>query len=404
MNVPLLDLQAQYRAHKPELDSALLRVAESQECILGKEVEAMEATLAEYCGARHALGVSSGTDALLMAMMALDIKPGDEVIMPTYSFFATAGTAARLGATPVFVDSDPLTFNINPGLIEEKITPRTKAIVPVNLFGQECDISAVMAIADRHGIPVIEDSAQSIGAEYKDGRKSGSVGLMGCYSFYPSKNLGAFGDGGLLTTNDSALFTKLKQMRVHGSEPKYYHKFVGGNFRLDALQAAVINVKIPHLEAWHSARRTNAALYNKLFVEAGLAQTESLSCGGFAMCPTCASDTTPEFANGVTVLLPHAVWQSSGVKNYHIYNQYTIRIKRRDALRSFLKDKGIGSEVYYPVPFHRQECFAYLSAKDHEYPVANCLAETALSLPIYPELVPAQIEHVVAMIAEFMRS
>jgi dTDP-4-amino-4,6-dideoxygalactose transaminase len=250
---------------------------------------------------------------------------------------------------------------------------------------------------------VIEDSAQSIGAQYKDGRKSGNVGLMGCYSFYPSKNLGAFGDGGLLTTNDSTLFTKLKQMRVHGAEPKYYHKFVGGNFRLDALQAAVINVKIPHLESWHSARRRNADLYTKLFIEAGLANNEHISCGGFATCPTCSSDTNREFASGVTILLPNAVWQSSGVENYHIYNQYTIRVKRRDAVKNFLKEKGIGSEVYYPVPFHRQECFAYLGAKNEDYLVANCLADTALSLPIYPELVPAQIEYVVAMLAECMK-
>lgn len=265
MQVPLLDLRAQYQSLKPELEKAILNVAETQMLILGKEVDSLEKTLADYCDSKYAVGVSSGTDALLMALMALDIQPGDEVILPTYSFFATAGVVARLNAIPVFVDSDPVSFNINSALIEEKITEKTKAIIPVHLYGQSADLDEILAIANRHNIPVIEDGAQAIGAQYKNGKRVGSMGLIGCFSFYPTKNLGAFGDGGLVTTNDEQMYIKLKQMRNHGMEPKYHHKFVGGNFRLDALQAAVLNVKFPHLHKWHQARRDNAALYNKYF-------------------------------------------------------------------------------------------------------------------------------------------
>jgi dTDP-4-amino-4,6-dideoxygalactose transaminase len=410
MTVPLLDLQQQYRALKPELDAALIRVAESQVCVLGPEVEALERTLAAYCGARFALGISSGTDALLLALMALDVQHGDEVLVPTYSFFATAGAVARLGATPVFVDADPVTMNINPHLVEAAISPRTKAIIPVHLFGQSADMQALMEIAGRHGIAVVEDAAQAIGTEVPyDGavRKVGSIGLMGCFSFYPTKNLGAFGDGGLLTTNDEALYHKLKQLRNHGMEPRYYHKFVGGNFRLDALQAAVLNVKFPHLQAWHAARRRNAVLYNEAFVRSGLSTLEGSTKAcldavvGFPTCTNCAAERLQRFDEQNTLLLPKAVHAASGAENYHIYNQYTVRTPRRDELRAFLAERGIGTEIYYPVPFHRQECFAHLKPDDEAFPVANCLAAHALSLPIYPELRPEQVEYVVQQIAAF---
>lgn len=403
MTVPLLDLQTQYQALKPALDAALIRVAESQVCILGSEVETLERTMADYCGARFSLGVSSGTDALLMALMALDIGAGDEVLMPTFSFFATAGAVARLGATPVFVDSEPSGFNINPVLLESLITPRTKAIIPVHLFGQCAAMDDIMRIANTHGIAVIEDAAQAIGTEYKDGRKAGSIGQIGCFSFYPTKNLGAFGDAGLVTTNDEALYTKLKQIRNHGMEPRYYHKLIGGNFRMDALQAAVLNVKFPHLDGWHEARRRNAALYTRLFVEAGLAEEypASKACSGFEGCPDCASAERERFDTRNTILLPSALYAASGVPNHHIYNQYTLRAPRRDALRKYLAERGVGAEIYYPVPFHRQECFAALGANDADFPVANCLAAHVLALPIYPELSEAQIRYVVEVIAAF---
>ncbi len=386
MKVALLDLKAQYQTLKPELESALLRVAESQMLILGPEVQKIESTLAEYCGAKHAIGCSSGTDALLMALMALDIKPGDEVILPTYSFFATAGVVARLNAVPVFVDSEPDSFNIDPALIEKHITSHTKAIIPVHLYGQSADMEAIMKIADAHGIPVIEDGAQAIGAQYKDGRKVGSIGLIGCFSFYPTKNLGGFGDGGLVVTSDEAMATKLLRMRNHGMDPKYYHKFVGGNFRLDAIQAAVLNVKFPHLEGWHEGRRHNASLYDKYFVEAGLS----------------SGNNAADFGTDNKVLLPQAVFKNMDVRNYHIYNQYIIRVQQRDELRQFLSENEIGSEIYYPVPFHRQECFSYLGCKDEDFPVANRFAAESIALPIYPELPEAQIRFVVEKIAEFL--
>lgn len=387
MTVPLLDLKAQYASLKEDLDAALLRVAASQACILGPEVDALEHILADYCDVPYAIGVSSGTDALLMALMVLDIGPGDEVIVPTYSFFATAGVVARLHATPVFVDSDPVTLNIDPARLAAAITPRTKAIVPVHLYGQSADMDAIMEIANAHSIPVIEDAAQAIGTQYKDGRKVGSIGLMGCFSFYPTKNLGAFGDAGLLTTNDEKLAIRLKQLRNHGMEPKYYHKLVGGNFRIDAIQAAVLNVKFPHLDAWSAQRRKNAALYSRLFIEHGLATEEGKT----------------DFTTTDTVLLPKAVYQDSGAVNHHIYNQYIIRVPRRDELRMALTSQGIGTEIYYPVPFHRQECFASLGAHDADYPVANFAAEHSLALPIYPELPEEQLHYVVETIAAFYR-
>ena len=274
MQVPLLDLKAQYQSLKKELDEAVIKVAESQYFILGPEVEKMEKALCEYLGCKHAIGVSSGTDALLLAMMGLDIQPGDEVIVPTYSFFATAGTVSRLNAVPVFVDNDPVTFNIDPKKIEEKITSKTKAIIPVHLYGQSAEMDEIAAIAKKHNLKIVEDAAQAIGVQYKDGRYVGTIGDIGCFSFFPSKNLGCYGDGGLITTNDDELAEKLFIQRVHGAKPKYYHKIIGGNFRLDALQAAVISVKLPHLDSWSEKRRQNAQTYTKLFTQAGLAEEE----------------------------------------------------------------------------------------------------------------------------------
>jgi len=375
MPVPLLDLKLQYRTLKSELDDALIRVASSQALILGPEVDALERDCASYLGVKHAIGVSSGTDALVMAMMALNIGPGDEVITPTFSFFATAGAVVRVGATPVFVDVDPVTMNVSPAAIQAAITPRTKAIVPVHLFGQSADMDAIMAIANEHGIPVVEDAAQAIGTQYKDGRRVGSIGLMGCFSFYPTKNLGAFGDAGLMTTNDDALAVRLKQLRNHGMEPRYYHAFVGGNFRIDAIQAAVLNVKLPHLSSWHAGRRRNAALYDSLFAQANL-----------------------------PVVTPINAYAGSGFDDVHIYNQYTIVVEDRDGLRAHLQAKGIGTEVYYPVPFHRQECFRDVPTSKSAFPVSDHLAARVLSLPIFPELVPEQLEEVVATIADHMRT
>jgi dTDP-4-amino-4,6-dideoxygalactose transaminase len=388
MNVPLLDLKAQYKTIKNEIDAALIRTAESQYFILGPEVEKMEQAMSAYIGCKHSFGVSSGTDALLLALMAIDIKPGDEVIVPTFSFFATAGVVARLNAIPVFVDSDKTTFNINVHQIEQKITKKTKAIVPVHLFGQSSDMAEIMVIAKKHNLKVIEDGAQAIGVHYKDGRQVGTIGDIGCFSFFPSKNLGCFGDGGLVTTNNDELAERLKIMRVHGGKPKYYHKVIGGNFRIDAIQSSVLNVKLPHLDNWSAKRRENAALYSKLFVQAGLAESEGKTF----------------FDEKNSVLLPKPVFKESGHKNYHIYNQYVIRVERRNALREFLTQNGIGNEVYYPVPFHRQECFTYLNTKDSDYPVANCAANDSVAIPIYPELTAEQITFVVNTIAEFQKT
>lgn len=388
MKVPLLDLQAQYRALKKELDEAILRVAETQHFILGPEVENLERSLEKYLHTKHALGVSSGTDALLLALMALKVGPGDEVIVPTYSFFATAGVVARLNAVPVFADIDPVTFNIDSNDIERKITKKTKAIIPVHLYGQSADMEPIMAIARKHGLKVVEDGAQAIGTQYKDGTFVGNFGDVGCFSFFPSKNLGGYGDGGLVTTNDDQLAERLTIMRVHGSKPKYYHKVIGGNFRLDALQAAVLSVKLPHLDGWSKKRRENASLYTKLFVARGLAEGTGKMF----------------FDDRNSVLLPKAVYDFSGHQGHHIYNQYIIRVERRNALRDFLQKKGIGCEVYYPVPFHRQECFASLKQRDEDYPVSNCAATDSLALPIYPELTSEQITYVVDTIAEFQKT
>lgn len=394
MNVPLLDLKAQYQTLKNELDQALLRVAESQYFILGPDVNELEKNMTEFLGVKHAIGVSSGTDALLIALMAIDIKPGDEVIVPTYSFFATAGVVSRLNAVPIFADVDPVTFNLDPNDIEKRITPKTKAIVPVHLYGQSADMEPIMAIAKKHNLKVIEDGAQSISAQYKDGKGTGTIGDIGCYSFFPSKNLGCFGDGGLVVTNDDALGERLKILRVHGGKPKYYHKTIGGNFRLDAIQAAVLNVKLPHLNSWSEGRRKNAELYTKFFIEAGLAEEEGKT----------ALDENNK------VLLPKPIYKNDGLLNYHIYNQYVIRVDDRDGLIKHLKENEIGSEIYYPVPFHKQECFQYLMADPNtkmtmnDYPVADYAADHSLALPVYPELKEEQIKFVVDTIKNYLTS
>ena len=388
MKVPLLDLKSQYQALKKELDEAVLRVAESQHFILGPEVEKMEDEFCKFLGCEYAIGVSSGTDALLLALMGIDIKPGDEVIVPTYSFFATAGVVSRMNARPVFVDSDPITFNIDPSRIEEKITSKTRAIIPVHLYGQCADMDPIMRVAKKHKLHVIEDGAQAISAQYKDGKNAGTIGDIGCYSFFPSKNLGCFGDGGLVVTNNEKLAHLLQIKRVHGGEPKYHHKVIGGNFRLDALQAAVIRVKLPYLNYWSESRRKNAELYNQLFIEAELAEEPGKT----------------EFDSKNLVLLPRAKYKNlKGLTNYHIYNQYIVRVEQRDVLRQFLTDSGISTEIYYPVPFHLQECFSDLHYKKKDFPVAEKSANTSIALPIYPELTKEQIKYIVDKIKEFLK-
>jgi len=388
MKVPLLDLKPQYLSLKKELDDAILRVAESQYFILGPEVEKMEKEFREYLKCKYAVGVSSGTDALLLALMAIDIQPGDEVIVPTYSFFATAGVVSRMNATPVFTDIDPVTFNIDPEDIKKKITPKTKAIIPVHLYGQSADMDPIMKIAKEKNIFVIEDAAQAIGTEYKDGKCVGTIGDIGCFSFFPSKNLGGYGDGGLVTTNDDDLAYKLRIKRVHGGEQKYYHKVIGGNFRIDALQAAVLRVKLPHLDKWSEKRRTNADCYNELFINAGLAEETGKT----------------SFDDINKVLLPKAVYKNlPNVKNYHIYNQYIIRTKSRDELKKHLTENEIGNEIYYPVPFHLQDCFANLNYKIGDFPEAEKACNTSLALPVYPELAKEQQEFVVQKIEEFIQ-
>ncbi len=386
MKVPLLDLKAQYKTIKKEIDEALIGVAESQGCILGPEVEKLEKSLCGYLESEYATGVSSGTDALLIALMAIDIKPDDEVIIPTYSFFATAGVVSRMNAKPVFIDSDPVTFNINPADIKKLITKKTKAIIPVHLYGQSCDMKPIMEIAGENNLKIIEDAAQSIGTQYGDGRKAGTIGHIGCFSFYPSKNLGCFGDGGLVTTNDETLAERLKILRVHGGKPKYYHKIIGGNFRLDAIQAAVLNVKLPHLDSWTKRRQENAELYTKFFKNSGLSEEEGKL----------------KYDEGNKVLLPKAVYKNEGLKYYHIYNQYVIRVQDRDAMRKHLTENEIGTEIYYPVPFHMQECFSYLGYKKGQFPVSEWCAADSVALPIYPELSEEQIEFTVSTIKEFI--
>jgi len=387
MRVALLDLKPQYLSLKKELDEAVLRVAESQYFILGPEVQKMEEEFCSYLKCKHAIGVSSGTDALLLALMAINIKPGDEVIVPTYSFFATAGVVSRLNGVPVLTDIDPVTYNLDPDDVKRKVTPKTKAIIPVHLYGQCADMQPVMEIAKKHNLKVIEDGAQAIGAEYKDGKCAGTIGDIGCFSFFPSKNLGCYGDGGLVVTNNDELAHSLRIKRVHGGEPKYYHKVIGGNFRLDALQAAVLRIKLPHLNSWSEKRRENTEKYNSFFIEAGLAEETGKI----------------NFDDNNKILLPKAIYKDiNELKNYHIYNQYIIRIQERDSLRDFLLKNEIGCEIYYPVPFHQQECFADLGYNDGDFPISETAGATTLALPIYPELSTGQQQFVVDKIKEFI--
>jgi len=389
MKVPLLDLKPQYQSLKKELDDAILRVAESQYFILGPEVEKMEKEFCEYLHCKHAIGVSSGTDALLLALMAIDIGPGDEVIVPTYSFFATAGVVSRLNAIPVLTDIDPVTFNIDPEDFKKKISSKTKAVIPVHLYGQSADLEPIVKIAKEKNIYVIEDAAQAIGTEYKDGKCAGTIGDIGCFSFFPSKNLGGYGDGGLVTTNNDQLAYTLRIKRVHGGEQKYYHKVIGGNFRIDALQAAVLRVKLPHLDKWSEKRRANAEYYYELFRRARLAEEPGKT----------------KFDDKNSVLLPKPIYKgSAAVKNYHIYNQFIIRTQKRDELKKFLTENEIGNEIYYPVPFHLQECFANLNHKKGDFPESEKASNTSLAIPIYPELLKEQQEYVVQKIKEFVQS
>ncbi|MEO6393645.1 MAG: DegT/DnrJ/EryC1/StrS family aminotransferase [Pyrinomonadaceae bacterium] len=368
--VPLLDLKEQYRPIREEIRAAIDRVADAQWFINGPEVEGLEREVAEYSGAPHGIGVSSGTDALLVAMMALEIQPDDEVITTPYSFFATAGCIARLGARPVFVDIDPESYNLRPDLIEEAITAKTRVIMPVHLYGQMAEMDPIMAIAERHGLAVIEDAAQAIGSEYH-GRRAGSIGTFGCFSFFPSKNLGGFGDGGLVTALDDTLAGRVRQLRNHGDGPKYYHKYVGGNFRLDALQAAVLRVKLPYLDHWTSGRQRNAERYRGLFAAANVTMV------------------------GLPCELPN---------RRHIYNQFVIRVPNRDELIAHLRDRQIGCEVYYPVPLHLQECFAYLGYANGDFPASEGAALETIALPIYPELTEAMQATVVDAVADFFKT
>jgi dTDP-4-amino-4,6-dideoxygalactose transaminase len=367
-SVPMLDLHAQYASIKAEVDAAIRRVVDSQHFINGPEVAQLEEQLAHYCRARRCVGVSSGSDALLLALMALEVGSGDEVITTPYTFFATAGAIVRVGARPVFVDIDPATFNIDPAAIESHITPRTKVILPVHLFGQCADMDPILALARKYHLAVVEDAAQSIGSEYK-GRRAGSMGDIGCLSFFPSKNLGAFGDGGAVTTNDTLLADKMALLRNHGAKPKYYHKLVGGNFRLDTLQAAVLLVKLRHLDAWSARRQQHAAFYNDALGQRGW-------LGG--------------------LIAPPAVLASR-----HVFNQYVLRVAHRDALREHLKQQQVGNEVYYPLPTHLQECFADLGYQAGDFPKSEKAAQSTVALPIYPELTIAQKQQVVLALASF---
>lgn len=371
LEVPLLDLKRQYLSIKDELDEAVLQVVSSQQFILGSRVEACEAKIAEYVKTPYACGVSSGTDALLLSLMAEGIGPGDEVITSTYTFFATAGSVVRTGARPVFVDIDPLTYNINPDLITEKITPKTKAIVPVHLYGQVADMDPILALARNHDLAVIEDAAQAIGARYRR-HSAGSMGDYGCFSFFPTKNLGGFGDGGMVVSRSSEKMEKVRILRVHGGYPKYHHSVIGGNFRLDALQAAVISVKLRYLDAWSEKRRENAIRYECLFRSSG-------------------------FADGKAITLPRVK------EERHIFNQYVIRASRRDALMQYLKDKKIGCEIYYPIPLHLQECFRDLGYGQGDFPESEKAAQETLAIPVYPELTEEQQAYVVETIREFYR-
>jgi dTDP-4-amino-4,6-dideoxygalactose transaminase len=394
MKVPLLDLQQQMHGLRDDILTAVTRVIDSSQYILGPEVSRLEEEIAAYCGVPHAVGVSSGTDALLVSLMALGIGPGDQVLTTPYSFFATMGSIIRVGAQPVFADIRPDTLNIDPELMGEilagdrKGEGRIKAVIPVHLFGQCADMQRIMELAGQYGVAVIEDAAQAIGADCPFGsgaattwQRAGSMGIAGCFSFFPSKNLGGIGDGGMVTTTDPKFAERLRIFRNHGAKPKYYHSHIGGNFRLDPIQACVLEIKLRHLDRWHQARRENAAAYRRLFTEAGLV--------------------------GNHITLPAAVYEGmegSSACNYHIYNQFVIRTQRRDELRDYLSQNAIGSEVYYPLCLHQQECLRSQGTSVPSLPIAEQAAGDSLALPIYPELTSDQLDFVVATIARFFRS
>lgn len=374
MNIPILDLKRQYQSIKTEIDSAIARVIESGQFILGPEVEAFERAVAQYLRVKHAIGVASGTDALWLALKAANISPGDRVIVPSFTFFATAEAVCNVGATPIFADIDPQTFNIDPNSVRNllesnaQIREKTKAIIPVHLYGQPAEMDEILQIAQQYKLTVIEDAAQAIGAQYKD-RTVGTLGHLGCFSFFPTKNLGAYGDGGLVVTNDDALAERVRMLRVHGSKPKYYHHIVGTNSRLDALQAAILRVKLTHLNEWTFARQQIATQY----------------------------DTALSRLDGLTV--PYRAPERT-----HIYHQYTIRVLggRRDALQKYLKEYGIGTEIYYPLPLHLQPCFAHLGYREGQLPESERASREVLSLPIFPELTSAEREYIIETIKNFM--
>lgn len=384
MKVPLLDLKAQLEYLENDILEAVTRVVKSTRYIQGPEVEGLEKEIADYCGTEYGVGVSSGTDALLISLMSLDIKAGDKVLTTPYSFFATMGVILRLGAIPVFADIEPESYNIDPehvgDILEKDKDKEIKAVIPVHLYGQCADMKGLIEIADKYNVPIIEDGAQAIGAQYPwlegmngERAKAGAMGLSGCFSFFPSKNLGGIGDGGMVVTRDGAFAEKLVYMRNHGAKPKYYHKMVGGNFRLDPIQAAALRVKLPYLDSWHKKRASNAQFYNQLFDKSGLVDEQIV--------------TTPK------VVYPEE-------KNVHIYNQYIIRVKKRDQLREFLHQNDIGCEIYYPVPLHRQECLGEL-ADSADCPQADLAAASTIALPVYPELTDEMQNYVVEKIVQF---
>ncbi|MFQ5451043.1 MAG: DegT/DnrJ/EryC1/StrS family aminotransferase [Nitrospinaceae bacterium] len=376
MKIPFLNLSYQHEPIQDEIAETISGVIRDNAFILGEEVQKLEKRIAGYCQTEFAVGVSSGTDALLISLMALGIGPEDEVITTPFSFFATAGSIVRTGAQPVFADIDPVTYNIDPKKIEAKITPHTRAILPVHLYGQCADMEPILEIAEARKLFVIEDAAQALGAQYRDGRRAGNFGDLGCFSFFPSKNLGGFGDGGMVVTQDARRWERIRMLRVHGSQSEYNHKLIGGNFRLDNLQAAVLNVKMTLLEKWHHERRENAKRYEALFRHGCLVE------------------------NG-KVRLPQPVYAGPGVPDYHIYNQFVIRVRDRDKLREYLLAEGISTKVYYPIPFHLQECFRPLGHKAGDFPEAELAARETLALPVFPGLTSGQQEYIVERIEAF---
>jgi len=389
MDIPMLDLKAQYESIKDEVNQKVLDTLSSQRFILGPEVEALEQELAEYSGTEFACGVSSGSDALIIALMTLGIGQGDSVVTTPFTFFATAGAIVRVGATPVFCDIQEETFNIDPDSLREVLHSRfrdgdqnLKAVIPIHLYGQCVDMTGILELAEKYNLYVVEDAAQAVGAEYpaKEGvKRACAMGHLGILSFFPSKNLGGFGDGGMVLTSDEELGRRLKLLRTHGSKNKYFYDTIGGNFRLDALQAAILRVKLKHLNGWHEARMQNALYYDQKFIESGLVENGS-------------------------VKIPATVYTDSNVRNYHIYNQYVIRANKRNELQEFLKSKGVPTAIYYPLPLHLQECFSNLGYKKGDFPVSEKAADEVLALPIYPELSRDQQDYIVSTVQEFYRT